>query len=111
MSDRQLSLSPLEISAVIALVEADGETYGVPIHARVNELEGHDVSIGAVYAALQRLADKRLVSSWLGESSAERGGRAKKFFRLTADGYSAADEVYRRAISTAAILEPALGGA
>jgi PadR family transcriptional regulator, regulatory protein PadR len=105
MRRSNLSLSPLEVSALLALIDAGGESYGVPIHQRVSELEGRDTSIGAVYAALHRLLDKRLVTTWMGESSEARGGRAKKFFRLTADGYSAVDDVYRRAVSTIAILD------
>jgi DNA-binding PadR family transcriptional regulator len=44
------------------------------------------VSIGAVYATLERLERKRYVSSPTGEPTAERGGRAKRFFRIEADG-------------------------
>jgi DNA-binding PadR family transcriptional regulator len=108
MTHTQLTLSPLEVSAILALIEAGGESYGVPIHERIAQLEGRDTSIGAVYAALHRLADKRLVTSWLGERSEERGGRAKKYFRLTAEGYSMAHDIYRRAAGTVAIIE-ALG--
>ena len=105
MKDKLPSLSARETSAIVALIEAGGESYGVPLHERVSELEGRDTSIGAVYAALHRLTDKGLVTARLGESSHERGGRAKRYFQLTAEGYSAARETYRRAASAVAILD------
>lgn len=49
---------------------------------------GREVALGSVYAALERLEAKGFVSSTLGEPTAERGGRAKRYFRVTAEGLS-----------------------
>jgi DNA-binding PadR family transcriptional regulator len=57
----------------------------------VNERMGRQISIGAVYTALDRLETKGLVSSWLGEPTAERGGRAKRYFKIEAPGVRALD--------------------
>jgi DNA-binding PadR family transcriptional regulator len=50
---------------------------------------GRDLSIGAVYGTLERLESKGYVSSFLGEPTAERGGRAKRLFRIEAEGQRA----------------------
>ena len=71
---------------MLALVRLGEEAYGVPI---VREIEGNtnrEASIGSVYAALDRLQNKGLVSSSVGESTPERGGRAKRYYRVTKDG-------------------------
>jgi DNA-binding PadR family transcriptional regulator len=63
-----------------------GEAYGVPI-AREIEVKGkRSVALGSVYAALERLETAGLVKSDLGETTPERGGKAKRYFRITAKG-------------------------
>ena len=65
---------------------AGENAYGVPISVALEESSGREVLLGSVYAALARLEAKGLVASSLGEPTAERGGRAKRFFRVTAKG-------------------------
>ena len=80
----------LVLTAVLSLRE---DAYGVSIHARVVELaRPKSVSLGAVYVTLDRLEDKGLISSWLSEPTAERGGRAKRCYRLEALGERALRE-------------------
>jgi PadR family transcriptional regulator, regulatory protein PadR len=59
------------------------------VRREIQACTGRDVSIGAVYATLERLAAKGLVSSTLGEPSPERGGRPKRSFRVTPAGITA----------------------
>jgi PadR family transcriptional regulator, regulatory protein PadR len=74
----------LVLTAVLALQE---DAYGVTIHEKVEELaQPKAVSLGAIYVTLDRLEDKGLVSSWLSDPTPERGGRAKRFYRLEAQG-------------------------
>ena len=73
----------LELMVLIALLRVGHDAYGVPIAQEITET-GSKVSVGSVYAALDRLERKGYVSSSLGEPSPERGGRAKKFFHITA---------------------------
>jgi PadR family transcriptional regulator PadR len=74
----------LVLTAVLALGD---RAYGVTIHARVTQLANpRNVSLGAVYVTLDRLEDKRLVSSRLSDPTPERGGRAKRCYRLEAAG-------------------------
>jgi PadR family transcriptional regulator PadR len=71
------------------------ESYGVPIHEAVEEAVEHFVSIGAIYAALGRLERNGFVSSRMGEATPERGGRAKKFFKIEGAGMQALSEAER----------------
>jgi PadR family transcriptional regulator PadR len=74
----------LVLTAILSLRE---DAYGVTIHAKVEELaRPKTVSLGAVYVTLDRLEDKRFVSSKLSDPTPERGGRAKRCYRLEALG-------------------------
>ena len=74
----------LVLTAVLALGDL---AYGVTIHARVRQLaQPRNASLGAVYVTLDRLEDKRLLSSRLSDPTPERGGRAKRCYRLEAAG-------------------------
>ena len=80
----------LVLTAILALRE---EAYAVAIHSRVQELaRPKTVSLGAVYVTLDRLEDKGLLTSWLSDPTPERGGRAKRFYRLEAAGERALQE-------------------
>ena len=77
-------------------------------HFRAGD-DDREVSAGSVYAALERLEAKALVTSSLGESTPERGGRAKRYFRATEDGLRTAHET-RRVLSGLWKKLPAAGG-
>ena len=71
---------------LLAVVRLGDEAYGVPISKELLILANREVSVGSIYAALERLENKGFVSSSLGEPTPERGGRAKRFYRLEAPG-------------------------
>lgn len=72
------------LTAILTLRE---DAYGVTIHTKVEELAGPKaVSLGAVYVTLDRLEDKGFIASWLSEPTPERGGRAKRCYRMEALG-------------------------
>ena len=71
---------------LLALIRLGEDAYGVPISREIEERGGREVALGSVYAALERLEEKGFVTSVLGESTPERGGRAKRFFRITGKG-------------------------
>ena len=79
-------LGGFELLVLLALIRLGDGAYGVPISDAIEESSGREVAIGSVYITLGRLEAKGLVSSRVGEPTAERGGRAKTFFRITADG-------------------------
>jgi DNA-binding PadR family transcriptional regulator len=80
------TLGNFELMVLLAVLRVGEGAYGVPIARELEETTGRDVLLGSVYAALERLEAKGLVASRLGESTPERGGRAKKYFKLTAKG-------------------------
>jgi DNA-binding PadR family transcriptional regulator len=82
-------LGSLEHIVLLAVMRLGEEAYGITVRSEIESAAGRDLSIGAVYATLVRLESKGLVKSYAGEPTAERGGRAKRYFRVTADGKSA----------------------
>jgi PadR family transcriptional regulator, regulatory protein PadR len=79
-------LGEFELMVLLALIQTGDDAYGLPISQELAKHRGRDVSLGSVYAALDRLERKGCVSSALGEPTAERGGRAKRYFRATKAG-------------------------
>jgi PadR family transcriptional regulator len=81
------SIGQFEQLVLAAILKLREDAYGVSIHAKVAELAAPKrVSLGAVYVTLDRLEDKGLVTSWLSNPTPERGGRAKRCYRLEALG-------------------------
>ena len=85
MAKRDLS-GQFEFMVLLAMMRLGERAYGVPIAREIEHAIGRDVALASVYLALERLEEKGLVSSELGEPTAERGGRAKRYFRVTAKG-------------------------
>jgi len=75
-----------ELMVILALMRLGDDAYGVPICREIEEQTGREVSVGSVYATLERLEEKGFVSSAMGQPTAERGGRAKRYFRVTTNG-------------------------
>lgn len=80
------SLGNFELMVLLALVRLGDDAYGVPIAQALEATLGREVAAASVYAALERLSQKGLAESRLGESTPQRGGRARKYFRITATG-------------------------
>jgi DNA-binding PadR family transcriptional regulator len=79
-------LGSLEQIVLLALIRLGENAYGMTVRREIAERTGRDLSIGAVYATLERLESKRFVTSTVGDPTPERGGRAKRIFRISADG-------------------------
>jgi DNA-binding PadR family transcriptional regulator len=92
MTKRLAGFEELVLLAVASLGDA---AYGVTVQERLEAETRTPVSIGAVYAVLDRLERKGYVRSALGAATAERGGRRKRFFRPTAAGAAALREMDR----------------
>jgi len=80
------SLGTFEQIILIALIRLGPNAYGMTVRREIARRTGRSVSIGAVYATLERLEAKGFVSSYAGEPTAERGGRSKRFFRIESEG-------------------------
>jgi PadR family transcriptional regulator, regulatory protein PadR len=61
------------------------EAYGVAIKDALQAKADRTITIGSLHSTIARLEEKGLLESWLGEATAVRGGRKKRYFRLTAD--------------------------
>src|SRR6185503_13670447 len=88
-------ISNFELMVLLALIRLGDEAYGVPISQEIEDHSGHDVALGSVYAALERLQDRGFVTSSVGDPTPERGGRAKKFFEITGKGMKVVQETQR----------------
>lgn len=88
-------LGGLELMVLLALIRLEEDAYGVPICHEIEKQSGREAALGSVYAALERLEKRGLVTSRLGDSTAVRGGRAKRYFRVTAQGVRNVRETQR----------------
>jgi DNA-binding PadR family transcriptional regulator len=84
MSKTLGEFEPLILFALLELAEEDA--YGVNVRESIEARTGRTVSTGAVYTALDRLSEHGLLTSRVGEPTAERGGRRKRLYRLTPEG-------------------------
>jgi PadR family transcriptional regulator PadR len=80
------NLGEFEQIVLLALLRLGDAAYGMAVRREIESRTSRHVAIGAVYATLDRMEKKGLVKSSLGDPSPERGGRAKRSFRLTALG-------------------------
>lgn len=78
------SLGQFEQLVLLAVLRLQGDAYAVPIIDEIARQTGRTVSHSAVHVALKRMEGRGLVTSRLGEPTARRGGRAKRFYRTTA---------------------------
>ncbi len=92
MAMAPIDLGDMEHLVLLAILRLGREAYGITILDEVASRSGRAVSRATVYVALKRLDQKGLVSSRLGESTPERGGRAKRYFRLKPAGLKALRE-------------------
>src|SRR5215475_10292761 len=94
MADRDY-LGEFEHIVVLALLRLENRAYGVTVRQEIEARTHREVSIGAVYATLARLEAKGYVKSHRGDPTPERGGRSKRFFRITGKGVVAVSRTHR----------------
>jgi len=80
------NLGDFEQLVMLAVMRLDDEAYGTPIRDELKTRAERDVSPGAIFTTLERLESRGLVTSRYGDPTAERGGRSKRFYRLTPEG-------------------------
>jgi PadR family transcriptional regulator, regulatory protein PadR len=88
-------LGEFEHVVLLAMLRLGDRAYGVTVRQEIEARTNREVSIGAIYATLDRLQAKGYVKSRLGEATPERGGRSKRFFQVTAKGASAVNRTHR----------------
>jgi PadR family transcriptional regulator len=82
-------LGEFEHIVLLTILRLGDGAYGAMIRAEIEHVTGRSPAIGAVHATLERLERKGLVASWIGQPTAERGGKAKRHFKIEANGVSA----------------------
>src|SRR5260221_3669163 len=80
------TLGEFEQLVLFAILRLDGDAYGVTVRDELRRRAGREVSLGTVYKTLLRLEAKGLLLARVGEPTAERGGRRKKYYAITAAG-------------------------
>jgi PadR family transcriptional regulator PadR len=104
-------LGEFELTVMLAVLRLGANAYGMTIRREIVDVASRSASLGAVYTTLVRLEDKGFLSSAVGETTEERGGRAKKYFRVTASGAGAVKRSLKSTDAMKAGLGPAWGGA
>ena len=79
-------LGEFEMCVLLAVSQLADDAYGMRVRQQIEGRTGRRVAIGAVYATLARLEEQGLVVARVGEAQPIRGGRARKYFRLTGSG-------------------------
>lgn len=92
-------LGQFELMVLLALMRLGEDAYGVTVADELEKETGREVVIANVYATLERLQDRGFVSSSLGDATPERGGRAKRYFRITGAGLREVRDARRSLIS------------
>jgi PadR family transcriptional regulator, regulatory protein PadR len=88
-------LGEFEHVVLLALLRLGNNAYGVMLRREIKSSIDRDVSIGAIYATLDRLEAKGYVTSHLGDPTPERGGRSKRYFRVSGKGIAAVHRTHR----------------
>ena len=86
-------IGEFEELVLLAILSQGDNAYGVTIRQALEEATTRSITIGSLYTTLSRLEDKGLVQSWVGEPTAERGGRAKRHYKVKGSGQSLLKEV------------------
>lgn len=86
------SLGELEQLAMLAVARLGDEAYGATICRELGQTAARQVAISTVYVTLVRLENKGFVVSRRAAPTPVRGGKSKRFFRLTPEGMNALRE-------------------
>jgi PadR family transcriptional regulator PadR len=79
-------LGEFEYLMITAAAGLGDKAYGAAIREEIEQTTGRKCSIGALYTTIERLEKKGLLTTWMGEATPERGGRAKRMVRVTPKG-------------------------
>ena len=86
-------LTKLEELILISVWSLKENAYGSTIYKHISEVTGKKLSLGGVYFPLERLTKKDFLKSFVGESTRERKGLSKRYYKLTEKGMAALSEL------------------
>jgi PadR family transcriptional regulator PadR len=87
-------LGEFEYLLITATASLGDEAYGAAIREEIQKNIGRRCSIGALYTTIDRLEQKGLLKTWMGDATPQRGGRSKRMVRVTSKGVVAAKDFY-----------------
>lgn len=88
-------LGELEQLILLGVMHLDGEAHGPAVREAIEERTGIALARGTVYVTLDRLERKGYLASSFGDPTPERGGKAKRLFKITAAGKTALADAER----------------
>jgi len=86
-------LGEFEELVLLIVATLDGDAYGVNITHEIADKTGRDARLNQVHASLHRLEEKGMINSKMSKPTAERGGRRKRLFKITAYGRQTLSEI------------------
>lgn len=89
------NLGEFEQIVLLAILRLRENAYGVTIRSEISVRTGRRTTRGALYTTLDRLEDKGLVRSKMGDPTPMRGGRAKRYYAVSAAGIRAIAQAQR----------------
>ncbi|MCJ8319195.1 MAG: PadR family transcriptional regulator [Colwellia sp.] len=92
MANKQTYLGEFEHCVLLSIIQLSENAYGVTIRQYLKNSIKRDVTLGALYTTIERLENKGLINSWKGASKPERGGKAKRMVKVTAQGLQSVKE-------------------
>jgi PadR family transcriptional regulator len=87
-------MGEFEYLLITAAASLGENAYGAAIREQIEATTGHKCSIGALYTTIERLEKKGMLTTWMGDATPQRGGRAKRMIRVTAKGVREAKDFY-----------------
>lgn len=88
-------LGELELLVLLAVLRLGNGTYGADIRREIRDRTTRDVAVSSIYVTLDRLEKKRLVVSYVGHPTPQRGGRRRTHYILDTEGQRALGRAYR----------------
>jgi len=93
-----MQLGEFEYLMLTAVARLGDGAYGVAIRQEIEDATGRPCSLGALYTTIDRLEQKGLVKTSMGDPTPQRGGRPKRMVRITSKGTQAATTFYNAVI-------------
>jgi PadR family transcriptional regulator PadR len=87
-------MGEFEYLLITAAASLGENAYGAAIREQIEATTGQRCSIGALYTTIERLEKKGMLTTWMGDATPQRGGRAKRMVRVTAKGIREAKNFY-----------------
>lgn len=97
-----------ELLVLLALARLGNGAYGAAIRRELREHGGRDASAGSVHMTLSRLEAKKMIVSYVGNPSPQRGGRRRRHYLIDTDGQRALGRAYRTILKMAEGIEAEL---